>query len=147
MTVRVEWMKDGPEGDAIQSRLEPVILGTDSDGDPITSCVVVEVEGGLMKAVPKVPKRKAGAPATALRALKEAISEVGVPVPASNHVPPNVKVVTESQWRDYAYRAGISTSAESRAKQQAFKRAFEHLVGAGDVGVWTDNVWIIRDQG
>jgi hypothetical protein len=146
MTVRVEWMKDGPEGDVILSRLEHVALGADSDGDSITSCVVVEVQGGLAQAIPKVPKRKAGASATALRALKEAISEVGVPAPASNHVPPNVKVVTESQWRDYAYRAGIS-SGEPRAKQQAFKRALENLVGAGDVGAWTDNFWLIRDQG
>jgi hypothetical protein len=39
--VKVEWMKDGPEGDVVASRLEPVRVGTDSDGEPITSCVVV----------------------------------------------------------------------------------------------------------
>jgi hypothetical protein len=37
--------EDGPEGDVILSRLEPVDLGTDADGEAITSCVVVPVEG------------------------------------------------------------------------------------------------------
>jgi hypothetical protein len=37
-------MKDGPEGDMIASRLEQEEVGTDEDGDPITSCVIVPVE-------------------------------------------------------------------------------------------------------
>ncbi len=44
MTCTVEYMKDGPEGDEINSKLEPVEVGTDDDGDAITSCVVVEAE-------------------------------------------------------------------------------------------------------
>jgi len=42
--VTVEWMKDGPEGDIIASRLERVEIGTDIDGDPITSCVVRPID-------------------------------------------------------------------------------------------------------
>ena len=41
----VEYLKDGPEGDTIVSRLEQVEVGTDEDGEPITSCVVVPVDG------------------------------------------------------------------------------------------------------
>jgi hypothetical protein len=44
ITVTVEWMKDGPEGDTIVSRLESVTVGEDEDGDPISSCVVVTTE-------------------------------------------------------------------------------------------------------
>ncbi len=44
VTCTVEYMKDGPEGDEINSKLEPVEVGTDDDGDAITSCVVVEAE-------------------------------------------------------------------------------------------------------
>jgi hypothetical protein len=40
-------------------------------------------------------------------------------------------------------RRGISTSDEERAKQQAFKRASEHLIGLGRVGVWDGSVWTI----
>lgn len=45
VVVEVEWMKDGPEGDQIVSRLEQVEVGMDEDGEPITSCVVVPVDG------------------------------------------------------------------------------------------------------
>jgi hypothetical protein len=39
---KVEWMKDGPEGDEIVSRLEVLTVGTDEDGEEVTSCVVRE---------------------------------------------------------------------------------------------------------
>ena len=42
--VTVEWMKDGPEGDLIASKLEVVTVGTDQDGDDITSLVVVPAD-------------------------------------------------------------------------------------------------------
>ena len=42
--VKVEWMKDGPEGDTVWSRLEQVKVGADEDGEAITSCVIVPVE-------------------------------------------------------------------------------------------------------
>ena len=41
----VELMKDGLQGDEFASRLEVVELGLDDDGDKITSCVIVPVEG------------------------------------------------------------------------------------------------------
>ena len=41
---KVEYMKDGPEGDEISFRLEQVELGSDEDGEAITSCVVVEAD-------------------------------------------------------------------------------------------------------
>jgi AAA domain len=44
IAAEVQWMKDGPEGEVIVSRLEQVEVGTDADGEPITSCVVVEAE-------------------------------------------------------------------------------------------------------
>ena len=37
ITVTVEFMKDGPQGDTIVSRLKIVEVGTDEDGDAITS--------------------------------------------------------------------------------------------------------------
>jgi AAA domain len=138
--VEVEWMKDGEEGGTVASRIEVVEVGTDSNGAPITSCVVVPADDvpAAAKAKPaKMPK----AVQTALRALKEAILELGVVPPASNHIPPRVPVVTFDQWRDYAYRRGISTSGEAPALRQAFKRASEHLIGGGHFGAWDGQAW------
>src|SRR5262245_17378908 len=42
--MEVEYMKDGAQGDRIASRLEPVTVGTDEDGEDITSCIVVPVD-------------------------------------------------------------------------------------------------------
>ncbi len=44
ITTTVEWMKDGPEGDEICSRLEVMEVGVDEDGEPIKSCVIIEAE-------------------------------------------------------------------------------------------------------
>jgi AAA domain len=138
--VEVEWMKDGEEGDTVASRFEVVEVGADSNGQPITSCVVVPADDIVIttKAKPaKLPK----AAQTALRALKEAVSELGAVPPASNHIPPRVPVVTLDQWRDYAYRRGISTSGEAPALRQAFKRASEHLIAGAQVAAWDGRVW------
>ena len=40
----VEHMKDGPEGDAIVSRLATVEIGTDDENDAITSCVIEQAD-------------------------------------------------------------------------------------------------------
>ena len=78
----------------------------------------------------------------ALRALHEAIDELGQVPPVSNHIPHNVRVVSFDQWRDYAYRRGISASDEPRARQKAFQRSSEHLIAEHHVGAWSDQAWI-----
>jgi hypothetical protein len=78
---------------------------------------------------------------TALRALIEAVDEQGER--ASNHIPSGVKGVKIEIWRQQAYRRGISSSEEERARQQAFKRASEHLIGAERVGVWGNWAWVV----
>jgi hypothetical protein len=135
-----EYMKDGPQGDAVASRLEWVEVGTDQDGDAITSCVVLPVEpGAVMPAAKKKPSSKAAQ--IALRALVEALAELGEAAPPANHIPEKVKVTTLDRWRDYAYRRGISASDVPRARQLAFRRASECLIGEGRVGVWDTFVW------
>jgi hypothetical protein len=140
--VEVEWMKDGEEGHKVACRLEVVEVGTNNRGQIISSCVVVPADNVPGTALAK-PARTPKAAQTALRALREAAVEVGVVPPASNHIPPAVRVVTFEQWRDYAYRRGISTSGEAPALRLAFKRASEHLIGSGQAGAWDGQAWPI----
>ncbi|MGO8840921.1 MAG: AAA family ATPase [Methyloceanibacter sp.] len=49
----VETMKDGPEGDIIASRLEPIIVGTDSDGEDLSACIVLPAEPPTFAAMAK----------------------------------------------------------------------------------------------
>jgi hypothetical protein len=141
--VTVELMKDGPQGDEIFSRLKTVDIGVDEDDEPITSCVVVPIEGGRQEQASfKSSKRVSGAFQTALRCLREVIEECGIRPPSSEHIPQEMKVVTIQQWRECCYRRGISSSVEARARQQAFQRAFNKLVGSGDAAVCEEYVWI-----
>jgi hypothetical protein len=96
-------------------------------------------EAAKRKAMPKGAQ-------IALRALTEAIDEVGNLMPASNHIPARTKTVTFEQWRTYAYRRGISTSDEPRARQQAFKRATEYLIDEEHVGAWDNQAWSTKEQ-
>jgi hypothetical protein len=144
--VRVEFMKEGPEGELLLSRLVPVEIGIDSDGDPLKSLVVLPVEQESEPvSAPKGKKLPHGA-SIAFEALKHAIDNAEVPAPESNYIPPGARVTTIGDWRIHAYARGISASSEDRAKQQAFKRAYEKLVADGYVAVWQEYVWIIRDK-
>jgi hypothetical protein len=140
--VQVELMKDGEEGDKVTCRFEVVEVATDGSGHPITSCVLVPADDLPAAALAK-PTKMPKTARTALKALKEALAECGETAPASNHIPANIKVTTIERWRVYAYQCGIS-AGEDRAKQKAFKSAFDHLNGSGDVAVWDNHVWLTR---
>jgi hypothetical protein len=133
-------MKDGPQGDEFASRLEVVEIGLDDDGDKITSCAVVPVEG-LAPSRKEKPLKLPNAARRALEALHEIVDDAGAAPPASTHIPQNVKCVTIDKWRAHAYKLGISTSDEPHALHMAFKRAFEQLVAAHRAGVWEQFVW------
>jgi hypothetical protein len=139
--VTVEWMKDGPEGDVIASRLEVVEVGIDADGEPIKSCVVAAVDAPPSRDTARAARLPKAAQ-TALRALSEALDEQGEAAPPSSHIPNGARVVSVSVWREQAYRRGISTSDDLGSKRKAFQRASEHLIGIGRVGIWDDAAWL-----
>jgi hypothetical protein len=82
-------------GAEIVSQLELVPLGTDDDGDPIESCVVVAAEADT--ATSKAAKVN-GAAKIALEALYEAVAEWGEVVPDS-HIPAKTRSRTASDAR------------------------------------------------
>ena len=136
---------DGAEGDLIAFGLLGVDLGSNPDtGEITTAPVVVPIESSPKGEAPgKKPKKLTAVQEIVLRALREAITELGEDAPASNHVPPKTKITTIDRWRDYAYRRGVSPSEEPRARQIAFKRAVEALTAAQRVSVWDQFVWPI----
>jgi AAA domain len=136
----VEWLKDGAEGELIASRLEVVEVGVDEDGEPITSCVVQEVEG-VVSLDQYRKKPLSGQQGRALQLLANAIDVGGELPPACNHIPPNTRCVTERVWRDYCARGQISVG-DKHAQRTAYKRAAEALLAAGHVGKWDPWVWI-----
>jgi hypothetical protein len=142
-------VNDGPEDTKIQFTLIGVELGTNPDTGKLTKApVVVPIDGDTAqpaakaKAGPKLPI----AATLALKALREAVDEVGTPPPASNHIPAGVKVVTADLWREYAYKRSVSPADTPEARKKAFKRASDKLLELGRIAVWDKHVWLVGDK-
>ena len=138
ITAEVEHMKDGAEGETVTSRLEQVDVGFDEDGEPITSCVVLEAEP-----VEESQRQRqiSGAKGVALDLLRNAIIDHGEIPRASNHIPSNTQAVTVSLWREYCYSGTVADSGEPDAKRKAFSRASKQLQNDNLIGSWGDWVW------
>src|SRR5262249_689966 len=104
--VTVEWMKDGPEGETIVSRLEQVEVGQDNDGDLITSCVVVPVEGAVAPQ-PTATRKLSDKQRLGLDALTECAAIAGTPAPATFELPQGIVCVRADDWRAELHRRGI----------------------------------------
>jgi hypothetical protein len=134
----VESMKDGPGGDVFTSKLKPVVVGTNTSGEPIATCVVAPVESARTHDAKTVDRLPRGA-RIALGALEDLSPEVSVPE-ATGHG----QAVSIRALRDRCYQSEISPSG-GRARQMAFKRALDRLVTEGHVRIVGDQIWRIDD--
>lgn len=141
-TSRVEWLKDGEEGTILKSRLKLIEIGTDDDGESLSSCILEPFDDASACQQPASATSLPRAAYTALQALREAIERCAETTSSTAQIPPGTLATTMSLWRAAAYSRGISRSSSVRAKQQAFKRACELLVQSGKVSIWGDHVWI-----
>lgn len=139
-TARVTKQREFPTEGTMSFTLRPVELGTDSDGDSVTSCVVIEEAEGE-EAPRTTAKRLSPAQGRALELLAKALDEGGEIPPASNHIPPNARCIREDLWREYCYRGAVS-AGDQHAKRMAFKRAAEGLLAVGRIGKWEPWVWL-----
>jgi len=138
VVVTVELAKDFAEGTEIVSRLERVKLGTDADGDPITSMVVLPVEGPIQRRI--VTRKLLPRQQLALAALDECAASSGVPAPASLELPARTVVVQLNAWREELYRRGV-LDRDSKSPREEFKRVRTQLQARGLIGVNGDLVW------
>jgi len=148
VTLEVDKANDLVEKPCLSFTFKTITLLAGENGSIVTMApVMVEVEGEAAKPKAKGKEKKLSASATiALRAIKQALDEVGETAPASNNVPAKVRVVTTENWRRYAVKRGIS-GGEDRAQRAAFQRAKETLIAANQVGTWGDFHWLIRTEG
>jgi hypothetical protein len=136
--VTVELAKDFAEGTEIVSRLEPVPLGTDADGDPITSLVVLPVEGPIKRRA--VTRKLSDRQRLALTALDECAASSGKPAPANLELPGRTVVVQLNAWRDELYRKGV-LDRDAKSPREEFKRVRRQLQARGLIGVNGELVW------
>jgi hypothetical protein len=145
----VEWCRDGEAGSRLAFKLKSVELGLDSDGDAVSTCIVEALE--TAPAATKSQRVPKGAE-TALRALREAVDAHGERLHGTSAIPPGVKAVSVSTWRERFYfctpldvDAGSTPEAAARAsdaRRKRFGRILEALQGPGLVGVAGGYAWI-----
>ena len=138
IVVTVERMKDGPEGETIVSKLEAVEVGTDMDGDPITSCVVVPVDGAAVRAT--TTRKLSDRQKLALDALANCAADRGQSPPATLGLPVGLLAVNVADWRDELYARGV-LDREGKSPREDFRRVknslqARKLIGERDGVVW-----------
>lgn len=121
-SIKVEKVKEGTDGGKKFFRLKPVVIGTDEDGEDITSCVVESVDEGTVKTESK-PLTK-----SQLYALESFHSALKKENTASIHV---------DAWRPHFYAGHFAETDD--AKQKAFQRARKELVEIGKISVFNNS--------
>lgn len=139
----VEKSRDGTTGDQFPFDLQVVELGQDSDGDPITTCVVHHIDAGRRNRKPV--RELSGVARVAFQALQEAVSEHGETMPGTSTIPAGVRATTIARWRaQFRLRYGTDEERTGEAIKKAFMRAREQLAKAESVGVSDPYVWVTR---
>tara|TARA_R110002074_G_scaffold181694_1_gene346391 strand:+ start:2769 stop:3863 length:1095 start_codon:yes stop_codon:yes gene_type:complete len=125
ISVVVDAMRDGPDGATYYSRFEKVVVGTDRDGDEITSCIIVDAVPTEVEEGERRPKLMPQA-AKAFNVLKELIAEEGEPPPKESDLPRGVNGVGRKRWRE----ACKSNALAGGSGDEAFKKAWMRARGA-----------------
>lgn len=139
IVVTVEFMKDGPEGEVVVSALDSVQVGIDQDGDPITSCVVVPVDGDLARAGSRI--KMTGAAKVASDLLDKALIEAGEIGPPSNTIPAATRTIPLLLWRAYCETGMVFETDNPDSRRRQFARLVTKLQSLGVIGVHNERVW------
>jgi hypothetical protein len=136
--VTIELAKDFAEGTEIVSRLERVELGTDPDGDLITSLVVLPAEASAVTR--NINRKLSDRQRLALAALDECAATSGAPAPAELQLAARTVVVQLSEWREELYRKGV-LDRDAKSPREEFKRVRTSLQARGLIGIRDDLAW------
>jgi hypothetical protein len=142
ITITTEHMKDDMAGPPLSCRLEVVQVGTNDEGDPITSCVVVPVETPAAK-----PNTGHGGRLTAdqnrfLDILKDAVIDAPAEHKTTSGIPGGQVGVSREWLKTCCTAKGWFDDADPenirRAKVSNFvnKLAGKHRVGSSRLFVW-----------
>jgi hypothetical protein len=133
---RVTRQRDLASEGAFAFRLEPLALGNNQRGQPVTSCVVVQTD---VPALTAVSAKLTQTQMIALRCLDDVMktNAITATVFADNA---EGLVVRIEDWRASFYRTGKPGETQD-TKKKAFQRAVEGLQLKGRIGTRDDLVW------
>jgi RecA-family ATPase len=150
--------KDGPEGEVVHCSLETVVLGTNSRGKEITTCLVHYVDdegeesGAVGSAIDKAKNRLKGHAKTAFRVLEALQAQSTLPVPAK--IPATAIDRAKVQCVIQSGQAADTPATELRAfvkadpdkiadtVERTARRVLGGLKSKGIIGSWEEFLWI-----
>jgi hypothetical protein len=141
-TVTVELAKDFREGTEIYCRMEAVEVGTDPDGDAITSLVVLSPEEAGAPPEKRTATRGLGpVQKNGLVALTECLAQSGTDAPTSFGLPAGIKVVDLEQWHQELFRRDIIETGKGKNPASQWSRLKNKLFEKGHIGIRDEKVW------
>jgi archaellum biogenesis ATPase FlaH len=132
-------VRDGKTGTELPFDLKQIELGTDTDGDPLTSCVVEHLPDEIGKSQTLKPRKLPNSVIVAQTALTDAIREYGDRLPETSVIPPGVSGCKLVDFRRVFYRKHDNANADSTRK--AYNRALQDLQGNQLAGVSDPYIW------
>jgi AAA domain len=150
VTMTVEYMKDGESGTVIMSRLELVKLcddggkpKLDDDGEPITSCVVVEAPAAPAgKAAGKSASKTTPNQRRFIDILRAAILEAPADLKGTATVPNGAQAVTRDTLKKYLVAKGWMEEAETNRARAKVSGMLNVLAGKNLIGLTNMYVWM-----
>jgi hypothetical protein len=141
ITVSVDHMKDGPVLPPFGARIESACAGVDTEGDLITSCVVV----------PAAASTRARAPFNANQGrFLDILREAALDVPATplelqgtDKVPHDVVAVTRDTLKKYCLIKGWLDDADTGNSRAKLSNMLNTLAGKKLIGLTDRFVWLI----
>lgn len=145
-TATVIKINDGAEGPLTHYKIESALLGTDEDGDPITTAVISDDAAEATQEA-KVKKGLSGAQRRAMELLTRCINDRGRPAPSSAGFPPYTRVVLLDEWHEACERGSLSSAKEKDDRDRIFRRAKDDLQTFKRIACLDGLVWVARDDG
>jgi hypothetical protein len=133
---RVTRQRDMDSEGSFAFRLEPVELGANQRGKPVTSCVVTPADAPLQptETVPLTNTER-----IALRCLDQAMKADAITATVFDDHTEGLVVRTDD-WRTWFYREG-KPGVDRKTQEKAFKRAVDGLLAKGQIGTRDDLIW------
>ncbi|UPK38298.1 helicase RepA family protein [Bradyrhizobium sp. 186] len=145
-TATVIKINDGMEGPLTHYKIESALLGTDEDGDAITTAIISDDAAEATQEA-KSKKGLSGTQRRAMELLTRCINDNGRPPPASQEFPRNVRVVALEEWHTACERGGLSSAEKKEDRDRAFRRAKDDLQTFNRTACLDGLVWLVRDDG
>ncbi|MEX6506956.1 helicase RepA family protein [Jiella sp. M17.18] len=135
-TATVQKQRDHQGGDTFGFTLSSVEIGTDQDGDPVRTCIIVDAE-------PSKARKLTVRQRTALDALDDALQAHGEHKSGKDW--PNCPIVLVDHWRTSCNRRGLCESDLPDTRKKAFQRVRNDMQEKGLVAFFDSYVWRTAD--